>query len=267
MLGSPSISGQFSRGTLIAEVGLFVVGAYYVLAWRNPRKSSETPVTPDAPSRPEGHPWPELRHLQRGVFSSVFHFMLAGAADTENDWLFRLVGALMGFCAALVLAMFGVGFVALWNLWKELVRQLNRAKIGLLLVSSPLAVLWLGLRLGVFVMFGAVVDKMEKLGPFWQLLLNVLLYGLIWLSIVATFYSLWKGRSHAALMLRLILLVSFSTIMVAAVMFSYWWIIRQTALLLVLFLSAIGALNIVFYSRRVRLTALKNNLLEPPDPV
>jgi len=245
MLSSPFISGQFFRGTLIAEVGLFVVGAYYVLVWRNLRKSSETPVSLDAPSRPEGHPWPELRHLQRGVFSSVFLFMLAGAADTGNDWLFRLVGALMGFCAAIAFAMFGVGSVALWNLWKELVRQLKRAKIGLLLVSSPLAVLWLGLGLGVVVMFGMVVEKMEKLAPFWQILLNVWLHGLIWLSIVTTFYSLWKGRSHAALILRLILLVSFSTIMV----------------------SAIGALNIVFYSRRVRLTALKNNLLKPPEAI
>src|SRR5215472_17304559 len=123
--------------------------------------------------------------------------------------------------------MFGVGIVALWNLWKELARQLRRAKIGMLHVSSPLAVFWLGLGLGVFVMFGTVVDKMEKLAPFWQLRLNVLLYRSIWLSIVATFYSLWKGRSHAALILRLILLVSFSAIIVVAVAFSYWWIIRQ----------------------------------------
>jgi hypothetical protein len=267
MLGSPFISGEFSRGMLIAEVGLFVVGAYYVLIWRNLRKSSETPVTLDALSRPEGHPWPELRHLQRGVLSSVFLFMLAGAADKENDWLFRLVGALMGFGTALCFAMFGVGFVALWNLWKELIRQLIRARIGLLLLSSPLAVLWLGLGLGVFVMFGMVVEKTEKLAPFGQFLLNGWLIGLVWLSIVTAFYSLWKGRSHAALMLRLILLVSFSAIIVGAVMFSYWWVIHQTTFLFVLFLSAIGALNIVFYSGRVRLTALKHNLLEPPDPV
>ena len=198
-------------------------------------------------------------------FPPSFFFMLAAAADTENDWLFRLVGGLMGFCAALCFAMFGVGFVALWNLWKELVWQLKRAKIGPLLVSSPLAILWLGLGLAVFVMFGMLLEKIEKLAPFWQFPLRKWLLTLVWLSIVTTFYSLWKGRSHAALMLRLILMVSFSTIIVVAVAFSYWWIIRQTALIFVLFLSAIGALNIVFYARWVRLTALKNNLLEPPD--
>ena len=198
-------------------------------------------------------------------FPPSFFFMLAAAADTENDWLFRLVGGLMGFCAALCFAMFGVGFVALWNLWKELVWQLKRAKIGPLLVSSPLAILWLGLGLAVFVMFGMLLEKIEKLAPFWQFPLRKWLLTLVWLSIVTTFYSLWKGRSHAALMLRLILLVSFSAIMVGAVMFSYWWVIHQTTFLFVLFLSAIGALNIVFYSGRVRLTALKNNLLEPPD--
>jgi hypothetical protein len=47
-------------------------------------------------------------------------------------------------------------------------------------------------------------------------------------------------------MLPLILMVSFSAIMIVAVAFGYWWIIGQTTLLLVLFLSAIGALNLAF---------------------
>jgi len=191
--------------------------------------------------------------------------MFAGAADSEWDWLIILAYCLMGFCAALCFAMFGVGFVALWSLWKELARQLHGAKIGLLLVSSPLAVLWLGLGLGVFIMFGIVVEKMEKLAPFWGFLLMGLCRYLIWLSIATTFYNLWKGRSHAALMLRSMLMVSFSAIMIVAVAFGYWWIIGQTTPLLVLFISAIGASNVVFYTRCVRLTALRDNLLERPD--
>ena len=95
--------------------------------------------------------------------------MLAGAADEENDWLFRLVGALMGFCAALFFAMFAVGFVALWSLWSQLVWQLKRARIGPLLVSSPLAIVWLGLGLGVFLMFGILLEKIEKLAPFFAI--------------------------------------------------------------------------------------------------
>lgn len=257
MLNSPFIPGRFPRGTLVAEVGLFVATAYYVLVWRGLRKSSEAHVAPGAPLPPERRSWPELRYLQWGVFSSVFFFTLAGASDRENDWLFRLVGALMGFCAALCFAMFGVGFVALWNLWREMVWQLKRAKIGPLLVSSPLAILWLGLGLGVFVMFGMLAEKIEELAPFGKFLIMGVGAPLIWLSIVTTFHSLWKGRSPAALMLRLILMVSFSAIMVVAAAFGYSWIIRQTTLLLVLFLSAIGALNIVFYSGWVRVKALK----------
>jgi hypothetical protein len=61
-------------------------------------------------------------------------------------------------------------------------------------------------------------------------------------------------------------MVSFTAIVIVAFAFSYWWIIGLTAPLLVLFLSAISALNILFYSRWVRLKALKSNMLKPPDP-
>lgn len=50
-----------------------------------------------------------------------------------------------------------------------------------------------------FVRLGMVVDKMEKFAPFCQFLLKGYLHGLIWPLIATTFYSLWKGRSHAAL--------------------------------------------------------------------
>jgi len=61
-------------------------------------------------------------------------------------------------------------------------------------------------------------------------------------------------------MLRLILMVTFSAIIVSAVTFGFWWIASQTALLLVVFLSAFGLPDVVFYSHRVRLLALKDNL-------
>lgn len=171
-----------------------------------------------------------------------------------------LAYGLMGFCAALVFTLFGVGFVSLFYLWKELVSQFRNASIQSLLVSSPLAVFWLILGLAVMLFLGMIVDKIPKFGEY---LLTFLMWGLI--SIV--FYRLWMGRSHAALVLRGMLMVLFSAIMVVAVAYGYWWVVRQTTLLLVLFFSAMGALNVVFYSRWVRPTALKDNLQEPPDLV
>jgi len=81
-----------------------------------------------------------------------------------------------------------------------------------------------------------------------------------WHLIAAVFNGLWKSRSHAALMLRLILMVTFSAIVVSAVTFGLWWIASQTAVLLVIFLSAIGFIDVIFYSQWVRLAALKDNL-------
>lgn len=257
---------HFAGGTLCAGLGLLVISAYYLRAWRSlqDRANVIACCIPKVQVSLGRHQWPELRYLQWGVSSSVLFFMLAGAADTENDWLFRLTGCLMGFCAALSFAMLGVGFVCLWNLWKELAWQLKRAKVGSLLLSIPRAALWLALGLGVMLLAGMLAEKIEKLPKLWQLLLSVLLHFSFWVLIAQAFYYLWKGRSHAALMLRVILMVSFSSIIVAADAFSYWWIISQTALPLVLLLSAIGTLSVVFYSRWVRLAALKDNLTDPP---
>lgn len=270
MFGYPLVSGHCARGTLCAAIGLLVIAAYYVHAWRNLRNGPVLAVTPDAPVSPGRQHWPELRHLQWGVLSSVLLFMLAGAADTENDWLFRLVGGLMGFVAALFFGMFGVGFVALWNLWKELALQLKKAKIGSLFLSIPLALLWLGLGVGVFILFGMLLEKLPKS---WELSLPALLLGLVGVIILKpilehliahTFHGLWESKSHGALMLRLILMVCFSAIIVAAVLFSFWWISSQTAPLLVICLSSLGSLNVIFYSRWVRPTALEDNLEDPP---
>ena len=196
------------------------------------------------------------------MLASVLFFVLAGTADTANDWLDRLVGCLMGVSAALGVGIF---VVSLANLWKELVLQLKKAKISSLLFSLPLAVLWLGLELGIFVLFGMLPDKFsESRKSLFHVLLGSLLSatiaGSLWHFISVIFNGLWKSRSHTALLLRLMLMVTFSVIIFSAVTFGFWWIASQTALLLVVFLSAIGLLDVVFYSHRVRLLALKDNL-------
>ena len=84
--------------------------------------------------------------------------------------------------------------------------------------------------------------------------------GSLWHFISVIFNGLWKSRSHTALLLRLMLMVTFSVIIFSAVTFGFWWIASQTALLLVVFLSAFGLPDVVFYSHRVRLLALKDNL-------
>ena len=265
MFGITLVSGAYPRGTFCAGVGLIIIAAYYLRAWRSIRGRSELSLAPYTSVPSGSQPWPELRYLQWGMSASALFFILAGAADSANDWLDRLVGCLMGFCAALGVGMFGVGFVSLANLWKELVLQLKKAKIGSLLFSIPLAVLWLGLGIGVVILLGMFVEKIpESRKSLFQTLLwsliSVTIAGLLWHLISVAFDSLWKGRSHAALMLRLILMVAFTAIIVAAVAFGFWWITSQTAPLLVIFLSAIGSLDVLFYSHWVRLSALEGNL-------
>jgi len=63
--------------------------------------------------------------------------------------------------------------------------------------------------------------------------------------------------------LRLILMLSFSAVILAAAVFMCWWVSSQTAPLLVLFLVLVASLNVAFYSRFVRDTALIDNLVDP----
>ena len=193
------VPGHLVGGTVSAGIGLLVIAAYYVRAWRSlqDRLKVIASCMPNVQVSLGRQHWPELRYLQWGVSSSVLFFMLAGAANAENDWLLRLTGCLMGFCAALSFAMFGVGFVSLFYLWKELALQLKRAKIGSLLISIPLASFWLALGLGVMLLSGMLVDKIEKLPVHWQSLLRGLLYVPMWALIAITLYTLWKGRSYA----------------------------------------------------------------------
>ena len=234
-------------------MGFFVLGAYYVLAWRNLRKSADNPVATHAPFPPERPPRPELRYLLWGILASVAFFMFAAAADAGSDWQNN---CLMGLCAALFLAIFGVGFVSLFWLWHEFVSQLKKARIRSLLRSFPSAIFWLVVGLAVTVIVAMIIAKIPASAKTPKQELS-------WTLIAIVFGCLWMARSHAALILRGILIVVFSTIMVVGVGLGYWWIISQTTLLLVLFLSAIGVLNVVFYARWVRLIVLKKNLLEP----
>src|SRR5882672_8767121 len=186
----------FPRGTLCAFLGLVLISFYFRHVRQKLRKAPEMSGEPDSSAASTSQRWPELRYMQAGAALSVAVFLIAGAADTANDWLARLVGVLLGLCGAVAVAMFGVGFVSLVNLWEELIQQL------------------------------------------------------------------WKARSRAALMLRLILLTSFSAIILAAAVFTCWFASSQTAPLLVLSLLAIGCLNVVFYAQFLRNTSLKDNLID-----
>jgi hypothetical protein len=197
--------------------------------------------------------------LRFGIASSVLVFLLAGAADAMPDGLAILVGSLMGLCGALAAGIVGVGFVSLWNLWKELLSQLRRAKIGRLVASLPLALLGLAGGLGALILAGWLQEKFPAVPA-------RLYEELFWLLIAGMFYFLWMGRSHAALFLRLILLVLFSAIILVSVVLACWWAGSLTAYLLVLFLSAIAAINALFYAVFVRDIALADNLTDPSSP-
>src|SRR5258708_11577882 len=190
--------------------------------------SSSTPP----PAEIEPTPFVELNYLYGGLAISVLIFLLAGSADTPSTPLDHLLGALMGLCGALFAAMFAVGLICVWNLWKEAIQQLKSAKLGSLILSAPLALLGLAFGLGVFVALGMLVDKIPK---YLESLARPLMLGVI----SAMFYALWKGRSHAALALRLVLLLLFSAIIFAAIVWGLWWSPSQTAPRLVPFLPAL----------------------------
>ncbi len=129
----------------------------------------------------------------------------------------------------------------------------DRQGEGSLNVSIPGALLWLSLALGAVVLAGTLIGKASWIA-------QALPKEFLWAPIAAAFYALWKGRSHAALMLRMILLLAFTVIIVAAAVWSLLWVSSETAPLLVVFLCAIGMMNFVFYYRWVRLAALGFNL-------
>jgi len=163
---------------------------------------------------------------------------------------------MMGICGTLGVGIAGFGFVALCNLWKELLSQLRGAKISRLLASLPLALLGLAGGLGALMLVGLLTEKFPAV--------PARLYRvLFWILITAMFYFLWKGRSHTALFIRLILLALFSAIILISVILALWWAGSLTAYLLVLFLGALGAINAVFYAVFVRDIALADNLVNP----
>jgi hypothetical protein len=131
-----------------------------------------------------------------------------------------------------------------------------RAKVGRLLASLPLALLGLAGGLGTLISAGWLTGKFPAV--------PARVYGvLFWILLTAMFYFLWKGRSHAGLFMRLILPVLFSAIILVSVALALWWAGSLTAYPLVLFLSAIGAINTLFYAVFVRDIALADNLIDP----
>lgn len=113
---------HFAGGTLCAGLGLLVISAYYLRAWRGlqDRANVIACCIPKVEVSLGRHQWPELRYLQWGVSSSVLFFMLAGAADTENDWLFRMSDGVL--CS--------VVFRDVWSGICLLVESLERARVA-----------------------------------------------------------------------------------------------------------------------------------------
>jgi hypothetical protein len=258
-MGSLFGAGVLPSGTVCGLLGLVAISAYYAKAWATLRKPSllttefpETPKWPPAASK-------EIRFLQIGIGSSVAVYMLVGAFESPSGTLMTLTGALLGLVGALAVAGVGAGFVALWHLWKELVLQLRQARIARLLLSLPLTLVGLAAGLGAFVLLGWVTEKVPPL-------LKPLYSGVIWFFIATVFYFLWKGRSHAALFIRIILLVVFTAVISLSVALALWWACSQTIYLMIISLSAIGVINTLFYAAFVRDSALADNLIDPSSP-
>jgi len=256
---APLFPALYRHGTIAAVFGFCALTVYCDLAWRSLKHRLIVSLPPIV----EPRPWSAFQYLAWGAGASVLCFMLAGAADAPT-FLDHVVGALMGLCGTIFAFMFGFGLVALWNLCRESIQQLKvelqfrryiqsyGVKPPSFLPAFPLAILGLAFGVGVFLAIGVVGHYLEK----WHLFS----LELVWLPIVAMFYALWKSRSHAALLLRLILLVFFSLIILPFVVFLLAWTASQTAPLLVTILAAITILNAAFYARWVHLPALANNL-------
>src|SRR5258708_24892221 len=164
LLSTPLNPTLYPRGTLVAAAGLLTVAYYYHHIWGLLKNLPESQALP-APSadfaypQEESAPFAELNYLYRGLAISVLTFLLAGSADTPSTPLDHLLGALMGLCGTLFAAMFAVGLICVWNLWKEAIQQLKSAKLGSLILSAPLALLGLALGVGVLIALGMLVDK------------------------------------------------------------------------------------------------------------
>ena len=273
----PLSPALYPRGTFIAAVGFIVISLYYDHAWRRlknlpPSPDLQGPIPSDPAAfsinSPSSNDFAERDYLYRGLAICICTFVLAGSADTPPTPLDHLVGALMGLCGAIFAAMFAVGLVSIWNLWRDSISQLKYwlymqrlvrsnphaqgIKTGSFLVSIPLAIFWLAAGLAALVVAGMFVDKI----PHW---LSPVMREAFWFLIAAMFYALWKSASHAAVILRFFLLSVFSAIILATLFFAVAWAASETAPLLVTLFAAISALNAIFYARWVRLKALINN--------
>lgn len=286
---SPLIPALYPRGTYCAAAGLIFVALYYDIVWRHLKHRATASPLPPASINLSPRPFPERRSLYCGMGLSVSIFLLAGAADAPRELAHRFISALIGLCGAFFAGMLGFGLVSLWNLWKEALLQakyavqLRRlAKSKGVNTPSPYrptvcAILWLTLGIGVFIALGLLIDFIPK-SRLWELadlrsLRNLqdlqkalwsaaqshVIRSLLMVPIAAFFYALWKSRTYAGLIARIILLFTFSAIIVAFTVFLVAWAASETTSVLVTFLSAIAALNTLFYARWVRLKALSFN--------
>jgi len=248
----------FPSGTICGVLGLVAISAYYAKAWGTLRKpaliTTQVPETPN-PNCPLAAP-NRMRFLKIGMSGSVVIYMLVGAFESPSGALMTVTGALVGLCGALAVAGAGTGFVALWHLWKELVLQLRQARVGRLLLSLPLALVGLVAGLGAFDLLGWITEKLPHV-------LNFLYSELFMVFIAAVFYLLWTGRSHVALLLRMILLVVFTAIISVSVVLALWWACSQSTCLMISCLAAVGAINTFFCAAFVRDSALADNLIDP----
>lgn len=252
----------YRTGTIIAASGTLAIAIYYNLAWR----SLKHPLSTPDPANLEPCPCIAFQYFYWGAGASVLCFLLAGSADTPPTFLDHLVGLLIALCGVLIAAMFGVGFIALYNLWCEAMQQIlvqfqswrharvHSGKPKMQLLAVPLAILFFAFGISVFIVMGMILAKIPKV-------LEPLLYDAVWSVIAALFIALWTGRGNAALLLRAILLMLFTLIMLASVIFLIVWTASQTSPLLVILLLAIGSINASFYARWIRSIALADNFM------
>jgi hypothetical protein len=198
------------------------------------------------------------------------------ASSDPLDWTLPMLFGLLGSVAFTTLL---IGCVFLWRHWIEAIRELRERppdlfeqftqtvhkseRYGLAPLRSPLLrhsfqgvcvilfVGWIAEKLGVVP--GKLLDH-----P----VVSAIYSHIIWIFILTSVIVLWTTRGRFAVLIRVAVLLVFSTIIVSATIFFVYWLASESAPLLVILCVGIVALNIVFFFRLERTLAQRRPSVE-----
>lgn len=267
------LAGAYPRGSLCALMGLLVVFLFYLYNDPSP------PLSPLAPA--EGRKlWIRNRDLLIGISLSIFTLVASALADVRTrdvrELGFRIFAAIAGAGAVTTLLM---GCLFLWRHWKEIVADLRHPRDlfhqltgerveseteSLALLRAPLIrhSLWgiciLALAIWASKRLGFVPERLLENPVIAEVYEHIL-----WVFIVTLLVTLWSTRNRFVVLLRACLLLVFTLIIVAAMVFFLAWLASETAPALAACGTAMVLLNFVRFVRASRTLPRSKPLAAP----